>query len=192
MRSTIKKTRKMRTLWVTTTLLLSSPVSAFFRTSSAKRVHAGTAPAIQVVGAILQEVKTEGGIRFRGRVAYDGTGFNGWQTQSKGRTVQAELEEVLSRRFNRRVTVVGAGRTDAGVHARGQAFHFELRAGEIDTKEDELKLQRAMNSMLRRDARVWKVSRAPAAIEKFRDDGSIAVHKWHVIYESTKKLYSYR
>ena len=131
-------------------------------------------------------------VRFRGRVAYDGTGYDGWQVQPKRRTVQGELESVLSRRFNRTIRTVGAGRTDAGVHARGQAFHFELEEGEIETREDEMKLQRALNSMLRRDTRVWNVGRAPKAVKKIRDDGTSVVHRWHVIYESTKKLYSYR
>lgn len=131
-------------------------------------------------------------VRFRGRIAYDGTGYDGWQIQPRRRTVQGELESVLSRRFNRPIKTVGAGRTDAGVHARGQAFHFELELGEIETKEHELKLQKSLNSMLRRDTRVWNVGRAPKAVKKVRDDGSAVVHRWHVIYESTKKLYSYR
>lgn len=198
-------------IWAAT-LLLSSPACAFLHSStstsiaaigptcsrkgpreSATRVLIETGEVQQVGdGAILHEGKSEDNVRIRGRVAYDGTGFNGWQTQSKGRTVQAELEEVLSRRFNRRIIIVGAGRTDAGVHARGQAFHFDLLPGEINTPGDEMKLQLAMNSMLRRDTRVWKISKAPASVEKERDDGRKAAHKWHVIYESTKKLYSYR
>ena len=131
-------------------------------------------------------------VRFRGRIAYDGTGYDGWQVQPKRRTVQGELESVLSRRFNRTIRAVGAGRTDAGVHARGQAFHFDLEEGEIETREDEMKLQRALNSMLRRDTRIWNVGRAPKAVKKIRDDGTTVVHRWHVIYESTKKFYSYR
>ena len=131
-------------------------------------------------------------VRFRGRIAYDGTGYDGWQIQPRRRTVQGELESVLSRRFNRPIKTVGAGRTDAGVHARGQAFHFELEEGGIETREAELRLQKSLNSMLRRDTRVWNVGRAPRAVKKIRDDGSAVVHRWHVIYESTKKLYSYR
>lgn len=131
-------------------------------------------------------------VRFRGRIAYDGTGYDGWQVQPKRRTVQGELESVLSRRFNRPIRTVGAGRTDAGVHARGQAFHFELEGGEIETREDEVKLQKSLNKMLRRDTRVWNVGRAPKAVKSIRDDGSAVVHRWHVIYESTQKLYSYR
>ena len=58
-------------------------------------------------------------IRVRGRATYDGSRFQGWQTQQKGRTAQGELESTLSRRFNRKVKILGASRTDAGVHAKG-------------------------------------------------------------------------
>ena len=167
-------------------LVFLLPAQSAFASSSSKS-HGG------VVDARHDKVQSDTKrVRFRGRIAYDSTGYDGWQVQPKRRTVQGELESVLSRRFNRPIKTVGAGRTDAGVHARGQAFHFELEEGEIETKEDELKLQRSLNSMLRRDTRVWNVGRAPKAVKKVRDDGSAVVHRWHVIYESTKKLYSYR
>jgi tRNA pseudouridine38-40 synthase len=63
------------------------------------------------------------------RVMYDGGGFFGWQRQPKGRTVQEELERMLSRLAgDRPVTVVGAGRTDSGVHAHGQVAHADIAA----------------------------------------------------------------
>jgi tRNA pseudouridine38-40 synthase len=63
--------------------------------------------------------------RFRATVAYDGTAYCGWQTQQSGCGVQDVLEERLSKLFGGRVFVAGSGRTDAGVHARAQVFHFE-------------------------------------------------------------------
>jgi len=63
--------------------------------------------------------------RFRGVVAYDGTDYVGWQTQPSGGGVQDVIETRLSQLFGGRVFVAGSGRTDKGVHARGQVFHFE-------------------------------------------------------------------
>ena len=58
----------------------------------------------------------------KGIVRYDGTDFSGWQRQDNFRTVQEELEKVLSKIANEPVTINGAGRTDSGVHALGQVF----------------------------------------------------------------------
>lgn len=61
------------------------------------------------------------------KLMYDGTDFFGWQRQPKGRTVQGVLEEMLTKiSGNRPVTVVGAGRTDSGVHASGQVAHADV------------------------------------------------------------------
>lgn len=61
-------------------------------------------------------------------VEYDGTAFNGWQSQRDGRSVQDALEAALSRIANRPVRVTAAGRTDSGVHATGQVVHFDTDA----------------------------------------------------------------
>ena len=62
------------------------------------------------------------------RIAYVGTDFAGWQRQKNALAVQQVVEEALARILGRSVTVVGAGRTDAGVHARGQAAHVAVAA----------------------------------------------------------------
>ena len=66
---------------------------------------------------------------------YDGTNFVGWQRQQEGRSIQGEIESVLAQILQERVNVIGAGRTDAGVHARGQVANFRtessLSIGEI-------------------------------------------------------------
>lgn len=66
-------------------------------------------------------------------IEYDGSGFLGWQTQPGGGGVQDALERALASIAGQPVKVVGAGRTDRGVHARGQVVHFETEALRPDT-----------------------------------------------------------
>jgi len=61
-------------------------------------------------------------------IEYHGSAFAGWQTQEKLRTVQGELEAALGAVADHKVDLIGAGRTDAGVHAREQVAHFETQA----------------------------------------------------------------
>lgn len=69
------------------------------------------------------------------RLMYDGTDFVGWQRQPNGRTVQGELERMLSRLAgDRPVGVVGAGRTDSGVHAGGQVAHADIATRYTDAE----------------------------------------------------------
>ncbi len=61
-------------------------------------------------------------------VQYDGTDFNGWQIQDRGRTVQGEIERALEILFKEKIRICAAGRTDAGVHALGQVVHFHIKS----------------------------------------------------------------
>ncbi|MCS7056105.1 MAG: tRNA pseudouridine(38-40) synthase TruA [Thermoflexales bacterium] len=90
-------------------------------------------------------------MKVRAKVAYDGTDFVGFQRQAaqRGRTVQGELETALERVCRSRVTVIGAGRTDAGVHATGQVIAFE-----VDWKHPLDALGRALNAALPDDVAV--------------------------------------
>src|SRR5918999_1464022 len=78
---------------------------------------------------------------------YDGAAFHGWQQQPDVRTVQGVLEEALERLCGTRIAALGSGRTDAGVHARGQAVG--VRVPERWTPSE---LRRALNALLRDDA----------------------------------------
>ena len=65
--------------------------------------------------------------RIRLDLSYDGSGFCGWQIQARGRTVQGVVEEALSDLLKETVRVIGAGRTDSGVHAERQSCHFDTQ-----------------------------------------------------------------
>lgn len=82
-------------------------------------------------------------------VEYDGTNYSGWQRQLNGLAVQQVLEEALSRATGETIVVTGASRTDAGVHALGQAVHFDT-ASSIPPE----KYPFVLNTMLPRDVRV--------------------------------------
>ena len=64
--------------------------------------------------------------KYKLTIEYDGTNFVGWQIQDNGRSIQQSLEEAIKKLSNEQVTVFGAGRTDSGVHAKGQVAHFEI------------------------------------------------------------------
>ena len=77
--------------------------------------------------------------RYRLTLEYDGRPFVGWQRQANGPSVQAALEAAIHALCGESVTVVGAGRTDAGVHASGQVAHFDVERGfDADTIADAL------------------------------------------------------
>jgi tRNA pseudouridine38-40 synthase len=89
-------------------------------------------------------------------IAYDGTNFAGWQRQTTERTVQATIEDAIRPIEGERVVLTGAGRTDAGVHAAGQAASLTLKSA-IGASE----LQRALNATLPDDVRIVDIDERP-------------------------------
>jgi len=89
-------------------------------------------------------------------LSYDGTEFGGWQRQGNARTVQGELELALERMHGHPVPSLGAGRTDAGVHAMGQVSNFYTDIGGIEAG----RFLPALNGLLPRDLRILSASEA--------------------------------
>jgi len=112
-------------------------------------------------------------MNFKLTIQYDGTDFHGWQMQGELRTVQGELARALSLINGRDVVVHGSGRTDAGVHARGQVASVVLQK-EITAK----KLRAAINGNIGKDVRVV--------------DGEIVDEEFHARYSALGKTYLYR
>jgi tRNA pseudouridine38-40 synthase len=103
---------------------------------------------------------------------YDGSGFSGWQRQPEQRTVQGVIEHALERLCGTAVAAVGSGRTDAGVHARGQAVGVR-----VPSKWTPDALRRALNAILPED--VWV-----AAAFEMRPD-------FHARYSAIARRYRY-
>lgn len=83
-------------------------------------------------------------MRYFMKFSYNGSKFNGFQKQVDKRTVQGDIESVLSKIFNEKISVVSSGRTDAGVHAYNQCLHFDsLKVFDFD------KLRFSLNSLLK-------------------------------------------
>ncbi|MFJ3900490.1 tRNA pseudouridine(38-40) synthase TruA [Streptomyces sp. NPDC090025] len=104
-----------------------------------------------------------GFVRVRLDLSYDGRDFSGWAKQARGqRTVQGEIEAALKTvtRSADTYELTVAGRTDAGVHARGQVAHVDLPVGLW--QEHREKLLRRLAGRLAHDVRIWRVEEAPA------------------------------
>jgi tRNA pseudouridine38-40 synthase len=113
-------------------------------------------------------------VRVRMLLAYDGSGFHGYAENPGVRTVAGTLREALERVLGHAVDLVGAGRTDRGVHAWGQVVHFDARADGLDL----VALQRSLNKLLRPAVAV-------RAIEVVPDDFSAR-------FSATARRYRYR
>jgi tRNA pseudouridine38-40 synthase len=97
-------------------------------------------------------------LRYRGKVAYNGSRFSGFQRQAPGiLTIQEELEKALQAITGQHITVIGAGRTDSGVHALGQVISFDC-----PWRHPVEALRRAINAQLSPEIVLWDLQIAPA------------------------------
>ncbi|MBI5801999.1 MAG: tRNA pseudouridine(38-40) synthase TruA [Verrucomicrobia bacterium] len=99
-------------------------------------------------------------LKFKLVIAYDGSGYDGWQTQKTGVGVQSLVEAALAKLFPSKPKVFSSSRTDTGVHALGMAAHFEVPRAEWRMTAARLLL--AVNAHLPEDIRVQSARRVPA------------------------------
>ena len=111
-------------------------------------------------------------MRYKVTVAYDGSHYAGFQSQINAVAIQDVIEKALYQIFSKKIRIVMSSRTDAGVHARGQVFHFDT-----DKQKEPGKLKFSINSLLPKDIHVLKV-------EEVSD-------RFHARYSVKKKTYEY-
>lgn len=108
----------------------------------------------------------------KGIVEYDGTNYSGWQIQNNSNSIQSEIEKALGIIIKEPIKIVGSGRTDAGVHALNQVFHFKVY------KDLDLNLtKKSLNSLLPEDITVKSLT--------FEND------HFHARYSAKKRTYLY-
>jgi len=111
-------------------------------------------------------------MRYKAIVMYDGTNFHGFQSQENLRTVQQEIEDVLKIVCKKETKIYPAGRTDTGVHAYGQVFHFDY-----DVEMKEWQIKNAINSRLSKDIYIKNIN--------------IINDNFHARFHAVKKRYQY-
>ncbi len=114
-------------------------------------------------------------------IEYEGTRYRGWQIQHNANSIQGELQKAAYQLFSGRVEIGGAGRTDAGVHARQQFAH--LRVSELQTNITPRQIQFAFNDLLPHDINIKKVSNTAENFDARRD----AVQRFYLYQISTRR-----
>jgi len=117
---------------------------------------------------------------FKLTIEYDGTAYSGWQRQAEEPTVQAEIERALAFMTRSTITLTGAGRTDAGVHALGQAANFHC-----DTRLGPEAFLKGLNSLLPADIAIRDCRRVPEDFHA-RFDAKSKVYRYHILNRSAR------
>ena len=108
---------------------------------------------------------------------YDGTDFHGWQYQPHERTVQGDLEQALHKLTQEKIRIIGAGRTDQGVHAYGQAANFHT-ASAMQISE----MKKAINALTHDDVHIREISHVPSDFHS-RYSARAKTYAYYVLHE---------
>ena len=125
-------------------------------------------------------------MRYFIRLAYNGAAYHGWQSQPSAISVQQKIEEALSTVLRLPVSIVGAGRTDAGVHAREMFAHFDLPATleSCGRTTDIGKIILSLNRLLGKDIAIYDIFKV-ADDAHARFDACERTYKYFVTYDKT-------
>ena len=124
----------------------------------------------------MSDAPESSGRNIRLLIAYDGTGYAGWQRQAASRTVQGAIEEALETLHKKPVAITGSGRTDSGVHAAGQVANFRTAIGSMEA----WRFVPALNSLLPRDVRILEAAEASADFHA-RFDARLRAYRYFFI-----------
>lgn len=116
-------------------------------------------------------------------IEYDGTNYIGWQIQPKGETIQGVIEERLKKITSEDVHLIGAGRTDSGVHAHGQVANFKT-----NSNIDIFSLQKALNSLLPEDIVIKKVEEVDLGFNA-RKHAKTKVYEYRILNRETPSVF---
>lgn len=116
-------------------------------------------------------------MRYQLLIEYDGSAFHGWQIQPNCETVQEVIEQAFETALRYRPNIVGSGRTDAGVHARGQVAHVDLKE-----PKDPGKLRRSINGILPRSVAILSLNETSEEFHA-RFDAKKRTYMYHVSLE---------
>jgi tRNA pseudouridine38-40 synthase len=115
---------------------------------------------------------------FKLTIEYDGSGYQGWQRQPNGPSIQSTIEEALKRMTCQAITLIGSGRTDAGVHALGQVANFTC-----DTRIEPHVFHKGLNSILPDDIVIRECDEVPAEFHS-RFDAKSKLYHYHILNQS--------
>ena len=126
-------------------------------------------------------------MRFFITLSYNGSNYVGWQIQPNGLTVQEVLQNALSKILRTNVKIVGAGRTDTGVHARKMVAHFDWNGEPFS----EIRLKKNLNSLLPKDIAVQQICEVqPDAHARF--SATSRTYKYYITTEKDSLLYPFK
>lgn len=122
-------------------------------------------------------IKIKRGLRYFIELSYFGKAYHGWQNQPNSISVQEVLEENLSKVLRSKIEIVGAGRTDAGVHAKQMFAHFD----QVETLDTDL-LKYKLNSMLPKDVAIAEIFQVKEDAHA-RFDALSRSYEYHIVQE---------